>query len=321
MVSTLGHDLSEELLTESKVINQFFTTYFTALQYAVGPAALAISAIVNELNPPEPKNAGIPWFNILTALSFGLAFLGAPTFAVGILTATWAQEVKYLAQAFIISMQQTPGLAKALYPQGTDDSKQVQIAQLSTNLGGTVNQLSSMINHAVNLLMSDLPTFVTFAQSGKYSGMISYSIPNETVGLDIALKTYLVSMAMGGNGWWAAFRGGPYTPEQLAKSSSCTFQENNLCVDTVDNAIYLSPDTRMAYWLAHTKGYTNKSPHQLLQDIVDNQWAPLNVLFDGAFNCTAKGKAGTTDVQFTFNGTLDVSCISQLPFYNGCPHW
>ncbi len=299
-------------------MNQFFSTYFTALQYATGPASLAISAIVNELDPPKPKDAGLPLFDILTALSFGLAFLGAPTLAVGILDATWTNEVKYAAQAFIISMQQTPGFAKALYPSGTDDSKTVQIGQLSTDLGTTVDTLSHMINNAVTLLMSDLPTFVQFAQSGKYSGMTSFSIPNETVGLDIALKTYLSSMAMGGNGWWADAFVGPYLRTD-DRFKNCVFNDNNICVDSIDNAMYLSPDTGRLYMLLHGgSGFADRTPNQLAQDLVNNQWAPLNVLFDGAFNCTAKGKAGTTDIQFTFNGTLDISCISQLPLYQGC---
>lgn len=305
------------MLTDAPVVNQFFSTYYTALQYATGPASLAISAIVNELDPPKPKDQAIPLIALLSALSFGLAFLGAPTFAVGILTAGWTNEVKYVAQAFIISMQQAPGLAKALYPSGTDDSKTVQIGQLSTNLGTTVNTLSSMIDNSVKLLMSDLPTFVQFAQSGKYSGMVSFSIPNETVGLDIALKTYLTSMAMGGNGWWAGTSVGPYLRTDDI-FQSCVFNEYNLCVDSYDNARYLSPDTGRLYTLVHSSGFADRTSNQLAQDLVKNQWAPLNVLFDGAFNCTKKGNPGTTGIQFTFNGTLDISCISQLPLYQGC---
>lgn len=273
--------------------------------------------MVNELDPKNP-DTGIPWFEILSALSFGLAFLGAPTVAVGILDSTLTQEVKYIAQAFIISMQQSPSFVRSLFPQGTDDSKFVQIGDLQTDLGATVQQLSTMINHACTLLMTDMPTFVAFVQSGKYSGQNSFSVPNETVGLDIALKTYLASMAMWGNGWWATPISGGWNEDAVASSYSCNFDDNNLCSTPNDMAYYLSPDTGRLYSLLHTKGYTDKTEHQLATDLVANQWAPLNVLFDGAYNCTKKGKAGTTDVQFTFNGTLDISCISQLPMYISC---
>ena len=317
MVTRDFFELTGSLLTVDAVVNQFFSTYYAALQYATSQAQLAISAIVNELDPTDPST-GIPWFDILSALSFGLAFLGAPTVAVGILDSTLTQEVKYVAQAFVISMQQSPSFAKALFPQGTDNSKSVQIGELSTDLGSTVQQLSQTINRAVTLLMTDMPTFVSFVQSGKYSGQTSFSIPNETVGLDIALKTYLASMGMWGNDWWASVLVGPYEQSDITGMYNCSFDSNNVCVDSQDLAVYLSPDTGRAFPLLHTKGYSDKTSWNLTQDLVNNQWAPLNVLFDGAFNCTAKGKAGTTDIQFTFNGTLDVSCISQLPIYIGC---
>ena len=317
MVGCRACELVGLLLTLGTVVNQFFTTYYTALQYAISQASLAISAIVNELDPKNP-DTGIPWFEILTALSFALAFLGAPTVAVGILDADAIKEVKYIAQAFIISMQQAPGLTKALFPTGDDESKFVQIGDLSTELGGVAGQLSTMINKAATLLMTDMPTFVNFVQSGKYSGQGSFSIPNETVGLDIALKTYLSSMAMKGNGWWAAPIPGLWQPGDVLDEYGCNFDDNNVCSDYVDSAYYLSPDTGRLYFLEQTTGYPVRKPHQLTQDLVSNQWAPLNVLFDGAFNCTAKGKAGSTDIQFTYNGTLDISCISQLPMYFGC---
>ena len=317
MVGCHACDMIGLLLTLETVINQFFTTYYIALQYAITQASLAISSIVNELDPKDP-DTGIPWFEILTALSFALAFLGAPTVAVGILDADAAKGVKYIAQAFIISMQQAPGLTKALFPAGTDESKFVQIGDLSTELGGIAGNLSRMIDRANTLLMTDMPTFVTFVQSGKYSGQGSYSIPNETVGLDIALKTYLSSMAMKGNGWWVSPLPGLYRPGDVTDEGTCNFADNNVCVGAADSAWYLSPDTSRLYSLQHSKGYASISPYQLTQDLVNNQWAPLNVLFDGAFNCTAKGKAGSTDIQFTKNGTVDISCISQIPLYFGC---
>ena len=316
MVAYHACELIGLLLTLGTVVNQFFTTYYTALQYSITQASLAISAIVNELDPKNP-DTGIPWFQILTALAFALAFLGAPTVAVGILDADVVLSVKYAAQAFIISMQQAPGFTKSLFPSGDENSKFVQIGDLSTELGNIAGQLSTMINNAATLLMSDMPTFVDFVQSGKYSGQGSFSIPNETVGLDIALKTYLSSMAMQGNGWWASPIG-IFEPGDVVDEYGCSFADNNVCVDSVDSAYYLSPDTGRLYFLEHSKGYSDRTPYQLTQDLVNNQWAPLNVLFDGAFNCTAKGKAGSTDIQFTYNGTLDISCISQIPMYHGC---
>ena len=298
------------MLTMCVVINDFFTTYYEALSFATSQAQLEISNIVNELDPNKPK--GIPWFDILTALSFGLAFLGAPTIAVSVLNLN--NNAKIAAQSMLISLQQAPGSAKALMPSGTDDSKFYQIGDLESKLGDAVSELKGMINAAVEKLMSDMPTFVKFVESGKYSGQTSYSLPNQTVGLNIALKTYLVSTSLGDNGWWASPSTGPY---DLDGPVTC-MDENNVCTGP-DNttAIYYSPDTKRSYTLNANKGY-GVAAYQLTRDLVSNQWAPLNVLFDGAFNCTAEGHAGTNNINFNYDGTLNVACISQLPILTGC---
>lgn len=293
------------------VINDFFTTYYEALSFATSQAQLEISNIVNELDPTRPK--GIPWFDILTALSFGLAFLGAPTIAVSVLNLE--ANAKIAAQTMLISLQQAPGSAKALMPTGTDSSKFYQIGELESKLGDAISELKTMINAAVEKLMSDMPTFVKFVESGKYSGQTSYSLPNQTVGLNIALKTYLASTSMSDNGWWAVPSMGPY---DLDGPVTC-MDENSVCTDpTNSTAIYYSPDTKRSYTLSYNSGYSSVTPYQLTRDLVANQWAPLNVLFDGAFNCTAEGHAGTNNINFNYDGTLNVACISQLPMMSGC---
>lgn len=301
------------------VVNQFFSTYYEAVTGSVGAAQLSISAIVNELDPVAPKD-GFNIMNILSMLAFGLAFLGAPTIAVGILTSDVTMAVKLAAQALLISMSQTPGFVKALLPSGTVDSKFIQIGQLETDLGSTVAQLEKMINKAITLLANDLPTFVNFVGSGQYSSVTSYAIPSETTGLEIALTTYLASEAMAGNGWYSSVAVGPYSRQDVIDSYQCEFQENDICLVTTSGVslpYYHSPDSGRVFSLVHKDGYQDKTVYQVMQDLVNNQWAPLNVLFDGAFNCTMEGKNGIDDIQFTFNGTLDIACISRLPIMGG----
>ena len=299
------------MLTRCVVLNDFFTTYYEALSFATSQAQLEISNMVNELDPTKPK--GIPWFDILTALSFGLAFLGAPTIAVSVLNLE--VNAKIAAQTFLISLQQAPGSAKALMPTGTSESKFYQIGELESRLGDAVSELKTMINAAVEKLMSDMPTFVKFVESGKYSGQTSYSLPNQTVGLNIALKTYLASTAMSDNGWWAVPSLGP---SDLDGPVTC-MDENNVCTDPANStAFYYSPDTKRSYSLSYGNTYSSVTPYQLTRDLVANQWAPLNVLFDGAFNCTAEGHAGTNNINFNYDGTLNVACISQLPMLTDC---
>lgn len=205
-------------------------------------------------------------------------------------------------------------------PKGDAESKFVQIGELETKLGEATNELKGMINAAVEKIMSDMPTFVKFVESGKYSGERSYSLPNQTVGLDIALKTYIVSSAMLGNKWWASPRIGHFEREDF---DGC-LDENNVCCESCDQggelennmATYWSPDTKRSYGL-HRSG-DGPTPYEMTQALVNNQWAPLNILFDGAFNCTAEGNAGTNNINFNFDGSLNVACISQLPMFAGC---
>ena len=116
---------------------------------------------------------------------------------------------------------------------------------------------------------------------------------------------------MWNNGWWAAPDVGPYEREDFG---DC-LDENNVCTEPQSGnftARYWSPDTKRAYTLNRNVDYA-VDPYQLTKDLVNNQWAPLNVLFDGGFNCTMEGHAGTSNIKFNFDGTLNVACISQLP--------
>ena len=233
--------------------------------------------------------------------------------------------VKSAAQGLIISLQQAPGAAKALWPTGTESSKSVQIANLEAELANSTNQLAEMINTAVQLLMSDVPTFVKFVESGEYSGTESLSLPSKVEGLDYALRTYMTSEAFAQNGWKATAYQGPFETAQDVENSvnggtgfACTMGNNSVCYDDGGNAVYWSQATGRAYGFYNSKGTGGVRGYQLLQDTVESNWAILQVLFDGSFNCTARGNFGNSLVNFNWDGTLDIACISQLPINIPC---
>lgn len=314
--------MKSTLLTPVIAINDFFTTYWTALQYAAGQAGLVVQQLVDELDPAKPTT--FSWINVVSVLAFGLAFLGAPTIAVGILTMEATNQIKYAAQALLISVSQTPGLAKAFWPSGTDDSKMVQIGQLDKQLGNATQEMANMMNTAVERIMSDMPTFVAFAENGRFSSNQSLSLPSKTDGLNYALTTYLLSETMNKNGWYTSPFLGPYPNAAAVESStypgfSCKMGPNNICTMYGDDAEYWSQSTQRVYALTNIKpNDKTRSPLQLTTDIVQNSWAALDVLFDGAYNCTADGKAGSAAINFNLDGTLDIACISQLPVKIPC---
>ena len=248
----------------------------------------------------------------------GLAFLGAPSIAVTVLGLSTI--AKSAAQFLTISLQQAPSTAKALWPTGTQNSQSVQIGNLEAELGNSTNQLAEMINNAVQLLMSDVPTFVKFVESGQYSGTESLSLPSKVEGLDYALRTYMTSEAFAQNGWVSYPAFGPYESVQAVENNliggdgfSCTMGNNSVCTNNNGAAYYWSQPTGHVYTFSNLKDQGGVSGYQLLQDTVDNNWAILQVLFDGSYNCTARGNFGNSIVNFNWDGTLDIACISQLP--------
>ena len=272
------------------------------------------------MDPIKPTEFTIEYLFI--ALSVGLAFLGAPSIAVSVLGLT--SIVRSSAQALIISLQQAPGTAKALWPTGTQNSQSIQIGNLEAELGNSTNQLANMINDAVQLLMSDVPTFVKFVESGQYSGTESLSLPSKVEGLDYALRTYMTSEAFSQNGWVSTAFIGPYETVQDLETSipasggfGCTMGNNSVCTNEQGVAYFWSQPTGRVYGFTK-QDWTGASAYQLLQDTVDNNWAILQVLFDGSFNCTQEGNFGNSIVNFNWDGTLDIACISQLPTHIQC---
>lgn len=270
------------------------------------------------------KPAAFDLFALLTALSVGLAFLGAPSIAVSVLGLSTL--AKSAAQVLTISLQQAPSTAKALWPTGTQNSQSVQIGNLEAELGNSTNQLADMVNNAVQLLMSDMPTFVKFVESGQYSGAQSLSLPNKVNGLDYALRTYMTSEAFAQNGWVSVPIIGPFETVQDVENAmtgggggDCSMGNNSVCTNGEGSAIFWSQPTGRIYGFSNTNhAWTGVTAYQLLQDTVDNNWAILQVLFDGSFNCTQRGNFGDSIVNFNWDGTLDIACISQLPTRIGC---
>lgn len=161
--------------------------------------------------------------------------------------------------------------------------------------------------------------------AGQFSGSEDISLPEKTAGLNFALKTYMTSIAMTVNGWLVA----PTTdtfydsfPDACKYGSEGPGSEYNICSDEKGGASYWSPDTGRLYYLYKDEFMDDTSAPvdtlNLLLDIINHEWAALNVLFDGSFNCTAGGQSGVQDVSFNWDGSLNIACTSQLTHVIGC---
>ncbi|KAL8648231.1 MAG: hypothetical protein Q9210_005108 [Variospora velana] len=325
-------------------INNFFHTYYEALYNAAGIVGNNIEQMVQEVCKIEKPSFKIQ--NILLGLAVGLAFLGAPSFALRFL----AIEAKWLTasvQAIVISTQQAPNVGRALYPMGTDNAQLIQTADLHIQLANLTSQMSTMMDGGVYLIMNDTTTFVNYAgagrpgEGGRYSGPnvtntgegTGLTVPSATDDVGYALKTYILTYAMSRNKWYAMFDLGPFaTPAEVEQRYTCKFDPATyLCLiyvptykddnpyERLDDLVrFWSPYSQRVYLLKNEGPDEALSPYEMIEKINYYRWAPLDIVFDGAFNCTAGGYAGSSAVTFNFDGTLDLACVSQLPMYTYC---
>lgn len=176
-----------------------------------------------------------------------------------------------------------------------------------------------MLNSGLELIMSDMPSFVEFASTGMFSGSNSLSLPKEVNGLDVALKTFIVSNAMTSNGWHYTVTLGA-TRDDIAScvpgsgGNCCTWwtidSSSSSTPSMCGDSIWYSDATMRAFTL--TNSNLLNGTVDLLNAVVENEWTTLPLLFDGAYNCSAAGNFGGSPIQIEADGTIDLSCMSQL---------
>ncbi|KAL8892150.1 MAG: hypothetical protein Q9215_000907 [Flavoplaca cf. flavocitrina] len=304
-------------------INNFFKTYFDALNNAAGIVGNNIEKMIEIVDVVvEPD---VPFQEILLTLAVGLAFLGAPSFAIKLLSIKLI-SFRASAQALIISSQQAPNVGRALWPVGTDQSRFIQTGELRLQLANISTAMSAMMDGGVRLLMTNIGTFANYADNGRYSGPnvtdtgegSPLTVPSAGDAVAYALKTFLLSYSLWKNNWYATFHLGPYpTAEDVRLAFNCEIQaDTGLCGTT--GARYWSPYTQRVYELKVEGPDEALEPREMVQTMLAYGWAPLSVLFDGAWNCTSEGRAGSSAVNFNYDGTLDLACVSQLPMYTNC---
>lgn len=240
----------------------------------------------------------------------------------------WTSAAKHSAQTFAIGIQQTPGIARAMWPTGDEASKTFQIAQLDTELSQASKNISAMLDRGLELLMTDVPTFVSFAQGGDYCGNGTVNVNEKLDHLDVALRTYITSESLKQNGWYARPLGVSTEEEyqtmlttQSAAEKSCNDWTLHGCTvnfKELKSRIWWSSSTGQQYSLEH-KGSQTILPSALLPMLTDQEWANMFLLFDGSYNCTVQGRVDSSNlIRIKYDGSLNTECISRLPMLREC---
>lgn len=289
-------------------INNFFSNWNAALPYATLSGLLINQPIILQIDPKQKTNLILS--DLLSALTAGLSFIAGPELSGLAGTA---------ASALVKGLQEAPSVAAAIWPSGTADSQNQQLANLDSFLSQIDSNFTAQITKGLYTIMSDVPSFNGFASSGQFSGPNNLSLPVDSDNLALGLRTFILSSAMSANKW-SAFMEDDVTMADVASSVTgsggfdCTFGPNNICISSVDTTpVFYSNSTARAYSLVLDGA--GPDPTSFLNEIVNKDWSTLELLFDGAYNCsTAPGGSGIGKPLDFFNGTaLNFACMSQLP--------
>ncbi|KAL6717251.1 hypothetical protein ACLMJK_005166 [Lecanora helva] len=286
-------------------INNLFNTYYTALQNAVNNVQSMITSLTTTVD--LIKRPSVTFFDILSALTMGLVFLGVPAIFDTIPTMV-VKEIVPIAQGFVLGLTQTPGTFRALWPQGDVMSQTFQIGQLNENLDFINNQSSAMLNDALATIMNNAGTFISFAGYGRYSGATKVSIPDDTDDISFALKNYLTSISLKENGWYA------YVGRNISLlGSGCLPVQDTNFFECPSMFLWMSPQNYRQYSFFQ-RGNGKSNARKLFQQLLSLGYVEMPTLVEGAYNCTAKAGGPLINVDFE-NGSIDTSCISQMPIY------
>ncbi len=205
-------------------------------------------------------------------------------------------------------------------------------------LANSFNQAQNLLQSALALVMSDVPSFTSWASHGLYSTLDNANtVPQVAPGLTSAFTTYLIGEALSQSHFSATPSSTTVSKAAFQDGRTCTTL-GDVCKDSSGKAYYYSQAFQTTYeinepssWAEVPQGSQNTTIQQLgyetsaygLLEQIETSNVYMPVLFDGAYNCTLEGKAGGSAVNTNADGSLDVACLSSLPIYlpkgSSCP--
>ena len=200
--------------------------------------------------------------------------------------------------------------------------------------------------------MTDLPTFVSFASNGSFSDTsFILGLRDSKPHVTLALSTHIVSDSLRQHDWFGVPLKTATTQADFAATCGDAVPpvygaNTTVCQTPAGEATFWSPITHRIYALRYQGKKENQklSPIDMLKNIqnstaaalvstslgetttVDSAVVDMPTLFDGAYNCTAQGRAAGRIVNVDAGGgsggggtgVLDMSCLSRLPIYLPC---
>lgn len=252
---------------------------------AIADAVFTSEGLIPDVDPHQKTMLSV---TALGAASLaGLPYLSSPYAA----NSTGLSYISILtSQALQISLQQTPSVAKAIWPPYTQDSPNIQINPTIFFGTNVTDLMGTLLTNALQLIMNDVPTFLSFAETGAYTNSTLLSLPSRIAGLSLALETYIVSSALSANGYVARVVNGSQT---LSSSWS-------------DSA------TGLTYTMGSTVMGKDRPPQSNLANVFNNDGTTPEALYPGPYACAEEGLFDGGSVVSDGLGVLDLSCVSRL---------
>ncbi|KAL8644273.1 MAG: hypothetical protein Q9210_007336 [Variospora velana] len=304
-------------------IHEFFMSFGDELNSETGANLKEILSTDFDTDPDGISSANILLNQLPIPMTLGLSIANVtpppPLTLVGTKTApanllsnqltAWNNtKITPIARLWSSAIRAAPKVQELLWGSDPAANAQQQSLQITRTNGTNAYYL---LQEALAHILSDIPSFLAFADEGRFVSGTDPTFPPE---LDLAagVNTFVLSKLMQMNDMYAV--PGPIVNETAYDA---------FVAANARSVFYWSPSTRRQYEL-RAKGNTKIQLRTLLDRVVNSGWADPQLLFDGNYNCTAAGWAGTSIVnRVGVVGGGDVACLSQLPMYldkgTACP--
>ncbi|KAI4169333.1 MAG: hypothetical protein LQ346_008975, partial [Caloplaca aetnensis] len=318
-------------------MNVFFYSWYTASNTAAKNTVDQITNIVQVASPPPdtPKNV---WKSLaVDALLAGLAFVPGLSSAQTAISST-ARKLKSLEAPARIILTASAAVYGDVFPNdGSAASDLIDMATLTTDLGNFVTDLQARLVPALARAVNDPTEFLKVANTGAFSSENPPSLPEQTTGLERALATYVISVALNYAGWYGvvapqtdvnALLGGQYGKPNLeygctavdpvTRQCNAIWQDvpNNQGFTMVQSSNFLNnPYEKFQKYFGNTEHYPYTTPGEYkCQEFIHNAIMLMpspELLLVGAARCRQRPNWGTVGISFE-NGDINLDCLSQL---------
>ena len=311
-------------------ISAFFNSWLEALNDALPRATGIIPSLINVVDPVKKTHTKLHL--ILTVLSAAMFFV--PDAEVIAASLRIAVEV---ADVVLKSIKAAAGVAMALWPVGTADSRNIQISDLTSGFtapGGVFDSLTDNFETSLGLVQGvaqdGVSSFLAFASGGDFTASSAPDINqlgNITDSVLTALTTYLTSIALAQNGWHILMLPGvdpsgvTNDPQRCPDwaGDGCRKHHDLGCSSGYDydnqcnnNYWWYSADHHAAYTLNHNDGTDSTS---IMNDIFSTEWSTGALLFENAAICEIQHaiRQSFPAIYATYGGLFGLSYNGSFP--------